>query len=111
MGVIQLENVSKAYGDRTLFRDVTWQLAGRARIGLVGPNGVGKTTLCRVLAGLEAPDTGRVSRARETTLPVRKLPGEPVSSQGRETPDGRFPRAPHRFPFRRRGRWHADWNP
>jgi ATP-binding cassette subfamily F protein 3 len=68
VGVIQLEGVSKAYGDRVLFRDVTWQLSGRERIGLVGPNGIGKTTLCRILVGLEPPDTGRVSRARETTV-------------------------------------------
>ncbi len=68
MGVIQLDGVSKAYGDRVLFREVTWQLAGRERIGLVGPNGVGKTTLCRVLAGLDPPDSGRVSRGRETTV-------------------------------------------
>ena len=68
MGVIQLEGVSKIYGDRVLFREVTWQLSGRERIGLVGPNGIGKTTLCRILVGLEPPDTGRVSRARETTV-------------------------------------------
>ena len=68
MGVIQVEVVSKAYGDRMLFRDVTWQLSGRERIGLVGPNGVGKTTLCRILVGLDPPDAGRVSRARETTV-------------------------------------------
>jgi ATP-binding cassette, subfamily F, member 3 len=68
VGVIQLEGVSKAYGDRVLFREVTWQLGGRERIGLAGPNGVGKTTLCRILAGLEPPDTGRVSRGRETTV-------------------------------------------
>jgi ATP-binding cassette subfamily F protein 3 len=68
VGVIQLEGVSKVYGDQVLFRDVSWQLGGRERIGLVGPNGVGKTTLCRILAGLELPDTGRVSRSRETTV-------------------------------------------
>jgi ATP-binding cassette subfamily F protein 3 len=68
VGVIQLEGVSKAYGDRLLFREVTWQLGGKERVGLVGPNGVGKTTLCRILAGLEAPDAGRVSRARDTTV-------------------------------------------
>jgi len=68
VGVIQLEGVSRAYGDRVLFREVTWQLDGRERIGLVGPNGVGKTTLCRILAGLDPPDTGRLSRARETTV-------------------------------------------
>jgi ATP-binding cassette subfamily F protein 3 len=66
--MVQLESVSKAYGDRVLFRDVTWQLGGRERVGLVGPNGIGKTTLCRILAGEEAPDAGRVSRAREGTI-------------------------------------------
>jgi ATP-binding cassette subfamily F protein 3 len=66
--MIVLERVSKAYGDRVLFRDVSWQLGGKERVGLVGPNGIGKTTLCRILAGLEAPDDGRVVRAREATL-------------------------------------------
>jgi ATP-binding cassette subfamily F protein 3 len=66
--VIQLENVSRAYGDRVLFQGVTRQFGGRERIGLVGPNGIGKTTLCRILAGLDAPDPGRVSRARDTTV-------------------------------------------
>ena len=66
--MIQLEGVTKAYGARVLFRDLSWQIGERERIGLVGPNGVGKTTLCRILAELEAPDAGRVSRARETTI-------------------------------------------
>ena len=66
--MVHLDGVSKAYGERVLFRDTTWQLGERERIGLVGPNGVGKTTLCRILAGLEVPDAGRVSRARETTV-------------------------------------------
>ena len=64
----QLESVSRAYGARVLFQDVTRQFGERERIGLVGPNGVGKTTLCRILAGLDTPDTGRVSRARDTTV-------------------------------------------
>jgi ATP-binding cassette subfamily F protein 3 len=68
VGVIQLEGVAKAYGERVLFREVTWQLGARERIGLVGPNGIGKTTLCRILAGVEAPDAGRVSRSRETAV-------------------------------------------
>jgi ATP-binding cassette subfamily F protein 3 len=80
VGVIQLEGVSKAYGDRVLFRDITWQLGGRERIGLVGPNGIGKTTLCRILAGLDAPDRGRVSRARGTT--VGYLPQEAAGEVG-----------------------------
>jgi ATP-binding cassette, subfamily F, member 3 len=66
--VIQLDAVAKGFGGQALFRDVTWQIGARERIGLVGPNGVGKTTLCRILAGQETPDSGRVSRPRATTV-------------------------------------------
>jgi ATP-binding cassette, subfamily F, member 3 len=80
--VIQLEGVSKVYGSRVLFRDLTWQLGGRERIGLVGPNGAGKTTLCRLLAGLEEPDLGRVVRPREATLGYlpQEVAGDPEGS-------------------------------
>jgi ATP-binding cassette subfamily F protein 3 len=66
--VIQLDGIAKAYGGQTIFRDLSWRIAGRARIGLVGPNGAGKTTLCRILAGLEEPDAGQVTRDRATTI-------------------------------------------
>jgi ATP-binding cassette subfamily F protein 3 len=65
--VIFLEEVSKGYGGQSLFADVSWRIGGRERIGLVGPNGVGKTTLCRILAGIEEPDRGRVTRPRGTS--------------------------------------------
>ena len=66
--MVQLEAVSKSYGGQRLFDDLSWRILGGERIGLVGPNGVGKTTLCRLLAGVEEPDSGRVSRERGATV-------------------------------------------
>jgi ATPase subunit of ABC transporter with duplicated ATPase domains len=59
---VQLAGVSKHYGAQTALERVTLTVGVGARIGVVGPNGVGKSTLLRLLAGLEQPDTGRVSR-------------------------------------------------
>ncbi len=62
--LVNLERVSKAYGVRPLLSDVSLGVGERDRVGVVGRNGDGKTTLLRVVAGLEQPDAGRVSRAR-----------------------------------------------
>jgi ATPase subunit of ABC transporter with duplicated ATPase domains len=62
---VQLAGVGKHHGAQVVLEQVTLTIGERARIGLVGPNGVGKTTLLRLLAGLEQPDTGSVSRAPE----------------------------------------------
>src|SRR3989475_574655 len=45
--MIQVEDIAKAYAGQRLFRELSWRIPDGARIGLVGPNGVGKTTLCR----------------------------------------------------------------
>jgi ATP-binding cassette subfamily F protein 3 len=66
--LVQLEGVTKGYGARVLFRDVSWRIQRGERIGLVGPNGAGKTTLCRILTGLEDPDAGRLSRPRDASV-------------------------------------------
>ncbi len=62
--LVNLEAVSKSYGIRTLLSGVSLGVAGGDRIGVVGLNGGGKTTLLEVLAGIQAPDAGRVSRIR-----------------------------------------------
>ena len=56
------ENVSKAFGERPLLRDVSLGVGKGERIGVVGRNGAGKSTLLRVLAGTEPTDSGRVTR-------------------------------------------------
>jgi len=58
--VIQLEEISKAYGGQQLFRGLTWRIPDGERIGLVGPNGAGKTTLFNLLSGQYRPSAGRV---------------------------------------------------
>src|SRR5262245_23621516 len=63
---VQLANIAKSYGAQVVLDDVTLTVGPRARLGLVGPNGVGKSTLLRIVAGLEAPDRGFVSRSPET---------------------------------------------
>src|SRR5215212_278308 len=62
--LVNLERVSKAYGVRALLGDVSLGVGGRERIGVVGRNGDGKTTLLQVMTGQEPPDSGRVSTAR-----------------------------------------------
>ncbi|HVK29013.1 MAG TPA: ATP-binding cassette domain-containing protein, partial [Nocardioides sp.] len=62
--LLSLERVSKAYGIRPLLTDVSLGVAAGERIGIVGRNGDGKTTLLRIMTGAEEPDAGRVSRQR-----------------------------------------------
>jgi len=62
--LVNLERVSKAYGVRPLLTEVSLGVAASERIGIVGRNGDGKTTLLRVMTGQEPPDDGRVSAAR-----------------------------------------------
>ncbi len=56
--VIEAEGVSKGFGDRLLFEDLTFSLPPAGIVGVIGPNGAGKTTLFRMIVGEEAPDAG-----------------------------------------------------
>ena len=58
---LEAEGLSKAFGDRVLFQDVDIILRGGDRAALIGPNGIGKTTLVRCLTGRETPDAGTVA--------------------------------------------------
>ena len=66
--MIVLSGVSKAHGAAVLFRDVSLQLVPGRRIALVGANGAGKTTLLEIALGLQDPDTGEVSRAKDVRV-------------------------------------------
>ena len=68
MNILSLENVSKNYGIKPLFENVTIGLEDNDKIGIIGANGSGKTTFLRVVAGKETADTGRIIRAQGKTL-------------------------------------------
>ncbi|MGK7919497.1 MAG: ABC-F family ATP-binding cassette domain-containing protein, partial [Trichodesmium sp.] len=58
--VIELENVSKSYDDRTLIKDFTYEFVPEDRVGIIGGNGVGKSTLMDIITGRVEPDSGKV---------------------------------------------------
>ena len=58
--VIEFHDVSKAYGDRVLFENLSFSLPPAGIVGVIGPNGAGKTTLFRLIMGIEAPDGGSI---------------------------------------------------
>jgi len=58
--VIDVDNISKAFGDKLLFENLSFKLPPGGIVGIIGPNGAGKTTLFRMLVGAEQPDSGTV---------------------------------------------------
>jgi len=79
--MIHVEGLSKRYGERVLFEDVSWHVKKRDRIGLTGPNGAGKTTILKMMAGLEEPDSGSIRMASATTIGY--LPQDGIVHHGR----------------------------
>jgi ATP-binding cassette subfamily F protein 3 len=79
--VIQLSELTKSFGDRTLLAGVTWQIGDGDRVGLCGPNGAGKTTLLKMLAGLDEPDSGGI--IRPAALTIGYLPQDGLAHSGR----------------------------
>lgn len=72
--MLSVSGLSKSFGPRTLFRDVTFRLTSGRRIALVGGNGVGKTTLMEIIVGTQEADEGDVSRQKD--LRIGYLPQE-----------------------------------
>jgi len=62
--MLTAHHISKTYGIQPILQDISFSISNNERVGLIGPNGCGKTTLMRILAGLEQPDSGSVVSTR-----------------------------------------------
>jgi macrolide transport system ATP-binding/permease protein len=65
---LKADGISQSYGDRRVLTDVSLTIAPGTRLGLIGENGVGKSTLLRILAGAESPDSGVLTRPLRTGI-------------------------------------------
>ncbi len=70
---IVFSNVRKAYGARAVLREVSLEIAKGARIGLIGPAATGKSVLCKLACGLEAPDAGEIRVLGESIVGKREV--------------------------------------
>ena len=75
MNVINIEHISKIYGEKKIFDDISLGIQQDDKIGIIGINGTGKSTLLRIIAGEEVPDTGEV--VRQNSLKILWLPQSP----------------------------------
>lgn len=76
MNILNLEHISKIFGEKTIFDDVSYGIHEGDKIGIIGINGTGKTTLLKMIAGLEPPDEGQV--IMQNGLRITYLPQNPV---------------------------------
>lgn len=79
MNILTLENIDKNYSERKLFDHASFYLQEGEKIGIIGINGTGKSTLLRMMAGEEEPDDGRIVTANH--IVIRMLPQQPVFAE------------------------------
>ena len=97
---LQVEDLTKSYGDRMLFDSVTFGINEGDKIGLIAKNGTGKSTLLRILSGEEAPDSGSVTF--RNGLRVGFLARIPDFAPGKSILDNLLAAMPEEH--------HEDWN-
>ncbi|HOH38439.1 MAG TPA: ATP-binding cassette domain-containing protein, partial [Spirochaetota bacterium] len=65
--MVRINNISKSFGAKSLFSEISFNINSEERVGLVGKNGHGKTTLMRILCGLDSPDEGTIEFPKDYT--------------------------------------------
>lgn len=80
MNLLNIEHISKIYGEKIIFDDASFGVQEGDKIGIVGINGTGKTTLLRMIAGTEVPDEGQI--IRQNGMKIAHLTQNPVFPEG-----------------------------
>lgn len=80
MNIINIEHISKIFGEKVIFEDASFGIQQGDKIGIVGINGTGKSTLLRMIAGEEEPDQGQI--IRQNGLKIAYLPQNPFFPEG-----------------------------
>jgi ATP-binding cassette subfamily F protein uup len=75
MKMLTVENLSKSYAEKTLFQDISFTIKEQERIGVIGVNGTGKSTLLKIIAGVELADAGQITHSKDYTIGY--LPQQP----------------------------------
>ncbi|MFE8695785.1 ABC-F family ATP-binding cassette domain-containing protein [Cytobacillus sp. FJAT-53684] len=68
MKMISIENVTKTYGEKELFNEISFTISEKDRVGLIGVNGTGKSSLLKIVAGLDFPDSGEISSPKDYSI-------------------------------------------
>lgn len=96
MNILNIEHVSKIFGEKVIFDDVSYGIHQGDKIGIIGINGTGKTTILKIIAGLEEPDEGQV--ITQNGLRITYLPQNPE-----------FPSNATILDYVADGKWQKDW--
>lgn len=96
MNILNIEHVSKIFGEKVIFDDVSYGIHQGDKIGIIGINGTGKTTILKIIAGLEEPDEGQI--IMQNGLRITYLPQNPEFSPNATILD-----------YVADGKWQKDW--
>ena len=97
MNILNIEHVSKVFGEKVVLDDVSYGVHQGDKIGIIGINGTGKSTILKIIGGLEEPDEGQV--ITQNGLRITYLPQMPEFPQGTSILD-----------YVAEGKWQKDWS-
>ena len=68
MSIIIIENISKSYGDKSLFENLSFSIDENQKIGLIGTNGSGKTSMLDIISRIKSPDSGKITTSKNVKI-------------------------------------------